>query len=41
MTTKSARLYNSVTVDDHAPAPAAAGDRSGPPDDVGGDLGPR
>ncbi|MFF7776210.1 hypothetical protein ACFZCG_17490 [Streptomyces tanashiensis] len=40
MTTKSARLYNSVTVDDHAPAPAA-GDRSGPPDDLRGGLGPR
>lgn len=39
MTTKSARLYNSVTVDDYAPSPAATGDRAGQPDDLSGDLG--
>ncbi|MGV9778763.1 FAD-dependent monooxygenase [Streptosporangium sp. NPDC003464] len=31
LTTRSARLYNSMTVDDYPPSPAASPDRAGPP----------
>jgi 2-polyprenyl-6-methoxyphenol hydroxylase-like FAD-dependent oxidoreductase len=39
LTTKSARLYNSMTVDDYPPAPTASRGRDGLAGDVGGGLG--
>lgn len=39
LTTKSARLYNSMTVDDHPPSPTASGGRGGLAGDPGGDPG--
>ncbi|WRZ87921.1 FAD-dependent monooxygenase [Streptomyces sp. NBC_01007] len=39
LTTKSGRLYNSMTVDDYLPAPAASGDRGGLAGDPGGGPG--
>ncbi|MEU7988646.1 hypothetical protein AB0B56_27635 [Streptosporangium canum] len=39
LTTKSARLYNSMTVDDHPPSPTASGGRGGLAGDPGGGLG--
>ncbi|MEU5031692.1 FAD-dependent monooxygenase [Streptomyces milbemycinicus] len=39
LTTKSARLYNSVTVDDYPPTPTASGGRGGLAGDPGGSLG--
>ncbi|GAA3513212.1 2-polyprenyl-6-methoxyphenol hydroxylase-like FAD-dependent oxidoreductase [Streptosporangium album] len=39
LTTKSARLYNSMTVDDYPPSPTASGGRVGLAGDTGGGLG--
>lgn len=39
LTTKSARLYNSMTVDDYPPSPTASGGRVGLAGDPGGGLG--
>ncbi|MET8747657.1 FAD-dependent monooxygenase [Streptomyces sp. NPDC004728] len=39
LTTKSARLYNSVTVDDYLPSPTASGGPGGLAGDPGGGLG--
>ncbi|MFG2949357.1 FAD-dependent monooxygenase [Streptomyces adustus] len=39
LTTRSARFYNSVTVDDYPPSPAAAGDQGCRAGDLGGGLG--
>ncbi|MFD8562320.1 hypothetical protein ACFV1N_33990 [Streptosporangium canum] len=39
LTTKSARLYNSMTVDDYLPSPTASGGRVGLAGDPGGGLG--
>ncbi|MEV4246727.1 FAD-dependent monooxygenase [Streptosporangium canum] len=39
LTTKSARLYNSMTIDDYPPSPTASGGRVGLAGDPGGGLG--